>query len=82
MTKARRAQRPEAGDRGGLGQVLWCERTATFPNHGVFAGVFGVHARAELHAEGVTRITYDARPLAGADTVPDEDPRPVGTTGH
>ncbi|CAL9657863.1 ABC transporter ATP-binding protein [Streptomyces sp. enrichment culture] len=31
----------------------------------LLAGVFGIHATTERHADGVIRITYAARPLAG-----------------
>ncbi|MFC8428138.1 ABC transporter ATP-binding protein [Streptomyces sp. NPDC057253] len=45
----------------------------------ILATVFGVRASTERHADGVTRITYEARPLADPDTVPEDDPLPAET---
>ncbi|MEV5756860.1 ABC transporter ATP-binding protein [Streptomyces tendae] len=41
----------------------------------LLARAFGVSADTERHADGVVRITYAARPLAGLPTVPDPSPR-------
>ncbi|WP_328730104.1 ABC transporter ATP-binding protein [Streptomyces jietaisiensis] len=38
----------------------------------LLADVFGVRARTERHADGVVRITYEARPLAHGES-PDDD---------